>query len=455
MKDFDKSKGKPRGQGANKSQTPGTDRKQAEEETARAKAYLESSLASVPDGVLLLDRQARFTYVNPVFLKWLDRKPEDFVGKTVREVSPPFMTAETTKIIAERAARRAATGEPIAGAEVELIGRGGRIIPISYSAAGIRNEKGDILGEVVFIRDITEHKRAEEALRESESKFKRLYDSNIIGVIFWDTAGNITQANSEFLRIVGYTEDDVLSGKVHWKDMTPPEYAPLDEKALKEMAATGVSTPFEKEYIRKDGSRVPVVIGAVIFKGQKDAGICFVLDISERKQAELELRKHRDHLEEMVKERTAELAQKSEILQRQAQEILEISTPVLQIWKGVVVAPLIGTLDSQRTQKFMERLLARIVETNSPVALIDITGVPTIDTQTAQHLIDTISAVRLLGAQVVLTGVRPAIAQTLVHLGVDMSEVTTRSSLASGLIVAMNSLGLELLAGKKAGTKEK
>ena len=330
----------------------------------------------------------------------------------------------------------------------------GKLTEVLYSASVYKDEAGKVQGVFAAARDITERKRAEEALRESESKFKRLYDSNIIGVIFWDTAGNITQGNSEFLRIVGYTEDDLLSGRVRWKDMTPPEYAPLDEKALKEMAATEVSTPFEKEYIRKDGSRVPVVIGAVFLKGQKDAGICFVLDISERKQAEQELRKHRDHLEEMVKERTAEVAQKSEILQRQAQEILEISTPVLQIWKGVVVAPLIGTLDSQRTQKFMERLLARIVETNSPVALIDITGVPTIDTQTAQHLINTISAVRLLGAQVVLTGVRPAIAQTLVHLGVDMSEVTARSSLASGLIVAMNSLGLELSAGKKAGTKE-
>ena len=96
----------------------------------------------------------------------------------------------------------------------------------------------------------------------------------------------------------------------------------------------------------------------------------------------------------------------------------------MQVWQGVVVAPLIGSLDSQRTQQFMERLLNRIVETNSPMALVDIMGVPTIDTQTAQHLIETISAVRLLGAQVVLTGVRPAIAQTLVHLGIDLSDIT-------------------------------
>ncbi len=126
----------------------------------------------------------------------------------------------------------------------------------------------------------------------------------------------------------------------------------------------------------------------------------------------------------------------------------------MQVWEGVLVAPLIGTLDSQRTQQFMERLLERVVETNSPVTLVDVTGVPTIDTQTAQHLIDTISAVRLLGAQVILTGIRPAIAQTLVHLGVDLSDITTRSSLSGGLLVAMDSLGLEVATSKRTNGKE-
>jgi len=133
-------------------------------------------------------------------------------------------------------------------------------------------------------------------------------------------------------------------------------------------------------------------------------------------------------------------------LARQTEEILELSTPVLQVWEGVVVAPLIGMLDSQRTQRFMEVLLERIVETNSPVALVDITGVPAIDTQTAQHLIETIGAAQLLGAEVVLTGVRPAIAQTLVHLGIDLGGIKTRASLAAGLRVALESAGLEIVA---------
>jgi rsbT co-antagonist protein RsbR len=140
------------------------------------------------------------------------------------------------------------------------------------------------------------------------------------------------------------------------------------------------------------------------------------------------------------------IKRREDVISRQAREILEISTPVVQVWDGVVAAPLIGALDSQRTQQFMERLLERIVETSSPVALVDITGVPVIDTQTAQHLVETMSAVKLLGAQVVLTGVRPVIAQTLVHLGIDLSEITTRASLAAGLRVAFDFLEVQVVS---------
>jgi rsbT co-antagonist protein RsbR len=127
------------------------------------------------------------------------------------------------------------------------------------------------------------------------------------------------------------------------------------------------------------------------------------------------------------------------------------TVPIVQVWEGIVLVPLIGTLDSQRTQQLMERLLHRVTETASPVALLDITGVPTVDTQTAQHLIETISAVRLLGAEVILTGVRPTIAQTLVHLGIDLSNVMTRSSLTAGLRMALNLLNLTVVSKDTKG----
>lgn len=132
-----------------------------------------------------------------------------------------------------------------------------------------------------------------------------------------------------------------------------------------------------------------------------------------------------------------------EIISRQSQEILEMSTPIIQIWEGIVAAPIIGTLDSQRAQQFMEQLLDKIVATRSLIAMIDITGVPQIDTATAQYLIDTISAVNLLGSKVIITGIRPAIAQTLVHLNISLKDITAMPSMGAGLKKA-----LELLSAK-------
>ena len=133
-----------------------------------------------------------------------------------------------------------------------------------------------------------------------------------------------------------------------------------------------------------------------------------------------------------------------DIIRRQSKEILELSIPVLQVWGGILVAPLIGTMDTERTQRFMEHFLKKIVETSSTVVLVDITGVPSVDTQTAQHFVESIIAARLLGTRVILTGISPAIAQTLVHLGVDMSDFETKSSLSAGLAVALKFLGIQL-----------
>jgi rsbT co-antagonist protein RsbR len=140
-----------------------------------------------------------------------------------------------------------------------------------------------------------------------------------------------------------------------------------------------------------------------------------------------------------------ERKQADEMIRQRSKDVLEMATvPVVPVWEGILLVPLIGTLDSARTQQLMERLLLRLTETTSQVALLDITGVPMIDTQTAQHLIETIKAVRYIGAEVVLTGVRPVIAQTLVHLGIDLSGVATRASLASGLRVALSILDLQV-----------
>jgi len=132
---------------------------------------------------------------------------------------------------------------------------------------------------------------------------------------------------------------------------------------------------------------------------------------------------------------------REEIISRQQQEMLELSTPVVKLWEGILALPMIGTLDSARTQVVMESLLQKIVETGSQLAIIDITGVPTVDTLVAQHLLKTVTAIRLMGADCIISGVRPQIAQTIVHLGVDLAGVTTKANLADALALALKRTG--------------
>jgi rsbT co-antagonist protein RsbR len=148
---------------------------------------------------------------------------------------------------------------------------------------------------------------------------------------------------------------------------------------------------------------------------------------------------------------TAEVFLKSreETIRRQQEEMLELSTPVVKLWDGILALPLIGTLDSARTQVVMESLLEAIVQTNSRVAIIDITGVPTVDTVVAQHLLKTVTAARLMGADCIISGVRPQIAQTIVHLGINLLDVTTKATLSDAFALAARRTGLTFVREQK------
>ncbi len=140
---------------------------------------------------------------------------------------------------------------------------------------------------------------------------------------------------------------------------------------------------------------------------------------------------------------------REEVVIRQQQELIELSTPVVKLWEGVLALPLIGTLDSARTQVVMENLLQMIVDTGAEIAIIDITGVPTVDTLVAQHLLRTVAAARLMGADCIISGIRPQIAQTIVHLGVDLANVITKASLADAFVIALRRTGASLVPNGK------
>ena len=264
------------------------------------------------------------------------------------------------------------------------------------------------------------------ALEDIEGAGSQAYLASIVecsdDAIYGKTLdGTILSWNRGAERIYGYSAGEMVGRPV--SVLVPPN-KPDEVPAILERVKRGERVShFETTRVRKDGEVIDLSLNVSPIRdasGQIIGASTTARDITEQKKMR-------------------------EALAERAKEILDVSTPVLQVWEGVVVAPFIGTLDTQRAQQFMERLLDKIVQTNSAVALLDVTGVPAIDTRTAQHLIETITSVRLLGAQAILTGVRPAIAQTLAHLGINLADVVTRSSLAAGLRVALDILNLKII----------
>src|SRR6202030_1505854 len=171
--------------------------------------------------------------------------------------------------------------------EKEFFRKDGSRVPVLVGGALF--EEGGNEG-VAFVLDLTERKCAEEALQESEAKIRRLVDSNIIGIFVWDFDGRILEANDEFLRMVSYDREDLVSGRIRWADLTPPDWRDRNNARIEQQKSSGPFEPFEKEYTRKDGSRVPVLIGGATFEEGGNQGFAFVLDLTERKRVEAEAR---------------------------------------------------------------------------------------------------------------------------------------------------------------------
>jgi PAS domain S-box-containing protein len=186
-------------------------------------------------------------------------------------------------------------------AEYRVLLSDGTIRHIGASGHPVLNEDGELIEFIGTATDVTERKRAEEGLRESEAKIRRLVDSNIIGIFIWDFDGRILEANEAFLDIVGYDHEDLVAGRIRWTDLTPSEWLDRDTQLIQEHKVTGTLHPFEKEYFRKDGSHVPVLIGVATFEESGNQGVAFVLDLTERKRAEQALVRSEAYLTETQK----------------------------------------------------------------------------------------------------------------------------------------------------------
>lgn len=267
-----------------------TERQRVEQ---RLREY-EKAVEGLDEMIVVVDRDYRYVVANRAFLKYRGLEAEQFVGRRIPDLLNPGVFENIAKPKLD---------ECFEGQIVKYEMRytyptlGERDLLISYFP--IEGPSG-VDRVACVLQDITEAKRAEEALRSSETKLRRLLDSSIVGVVFWDLQGNLFSANDLFLNMIGHSRVDLEQGRLSWKDITPPEYTPVDEQAIAELLATGFCTPFEKEYIRKDGSRVSVLIGSAMLEGQKDKGSSFIMDITERKQVEEQLRQSEERFRQLA-----------------------------------------------------------------------------------------------------------------------------------------------------------
>jgi PAS domain S-box-containing protein len=217
---------------------------------------------------------------------------QEILGKNVSILEPDNIKGEI-----KRFSEKIIQGEKIQHYETSRLKKDGTIINVSVTLSPIFGESGKLVALSAIVRDITEHKRAEEALRESEARLRRFYESGMFGVLYYNLDGTITDANDKFLEIVGFTREDLQAGQVNWNKMTPPEYRLLDEHCIAELKSKGLKAPYEKEYIRKDGSRVPIILGIATFDQEGLEGIAFVIDITKNKQGEHRIRRYYNILE--------------------------------------------------------------------------------------------------------------------------------------------------------------
>jgi PAS domain S-box-containing protein len=292
----------------------------------------------------------------------------------------------------------------------------------------------------------------------TEDDFRLLIGSvRDYAILLLDPRGRVATWTQAAERIKGYRPEEII-GK-HFSIFYPPEdvAAGKPEHELKTAVEEG---RFEDEgwRIRKDGSRfwANVVVTRLCDESGRLRGFAKITrDLTERKKAEDDIRRARDELEERVKERTAELARSNDSLKaelagrKQAEEAIRaLSTPVLPVRDRLLILPLIGVVDSNRALQLTEQLLSSIRTYRAKSVVVDITGVPIVDSRVANHLLQTVEAARLMGALVIVTGISPEIAQTLVRIGIDLSRLVTRTDLMGGLEEAERRLGYAVIQVK-------
>lgn len=264
-----------------------TDLRQAEMALRQTTERLNLALKSAPISLFNQDLELRYTWIyNPLY-NW---EIEEVIGQKDIDLLPPEVATPLTQL------KQQVLDTGVGLREEVKITRCGETAYFDLTIDPILDRQKTILGITCAAVDITERKQAELALAAKEARLQGFVDANVVGIVYADIQGNIHEANDALLKMIGYTREDLESGKLRWSDLTPPEHFPLDAQAIAEAQANGACTPYEKEYIRRDGSRVPVLVGYSLVGEAREESVAFILDLSDRKQAEVALKERSEHI---------------------------------------------------------------------------------------------------------------------------------------------------------------
>ena len=383
-------------------------RRAAEAELRKVVERSERFMIATTEGVCLIDR-GRIVDVNPAACELLGRTKEEVLGLGVMELAPPEDQEEVLRRIREN----------VGGVyEAKLIRGDGSWFYAELSANAFPYEGRTI--RATAVRDVTQRRLAEIALRESEERFRLLSELTSEGVVLTE-GGLVVDINPAACELLGFARDELV-GQSLVKVIDPAFH-----ERFRASVARNRDDGYESVALHKDGSQIPLrVRGRILpFLGRTIRG-------STMRDLRLERQ-----IEEALHQKVTQEAE----LSAQAAALAELSTPLIPISDHVVVMPLIGAIDHQRAERVVEALLRGVASAGARVAILDITGVPAVDSEIADALIRAARAVRLIGAEVVLTGIRPEVAQTLVAIGADLSGIATRGTLWSGITYAMTRRG--------------